>query len=79
MRVTLCDVGPRDGLQNDEVTLSPAARAELSVRLADTGLPRVEVARFVHPKLVPQMAGAEDVVKQPLLHVDDKHRVHGRP
>jgi isopropylmalate/homocitrate/citramalate synthase len=61
VRVTLCDVGPRDGLQNDEVTLSPGARAELSVRLADTGLPRVEVAGFVHPKLVPQMAGAEDV------------------
>jgi isopropylmalate/homocitrate/citramalate synthase len=61
VRVTLCDVGPRDGLQNDEVTLSPGARAELSVRLADTGLPRVEVASFVHPKLVPQMAGAEDV------------------
>jgi isopropylmalate/homocitrate/citramalate synthase len=61
VRVTLCDVGPRDGLQNDEVTLSPAARAELSLRLADTGLPRVEAASFVHPKLVPQMAGAEDV------------------
>jgi hydroxymethylglutaryl-CoA lyase/(R)-citramalyl-CoA lyase len=61
VRVTLCDVGPRDGLQNDDVTLSPAARAELSVRLADTGLERVEVASFVHPKLVPQMAGAEDV------------------
>jgi hydroxymethylglutaryl-CoA lyase/(R)-citramalyl-CoA lyase len=61
VRVTLCDVGPRDGLQNDDVTLSPAARAELSVRLADTGLPRVEAASFVHPKLVPQMAGAEDV------------------
>jgi isopropylmalate/homocitrate/citramalate synthase len=61
VRVTLCDVGPRDGLQNDEVTLAPAARAELSVRLADAGLPRVEVASFVSPKLVPQMAGAEDV------------------
>jgi hydroxymethylglutaryl-CoA lyase/(R)-citramalyl-CoA lyase len=61
VRVTLCDVGPRDGLQNDDVTLPPAARAELSVRLADAGLPRVEVASFVHPRLVPQMAGAEDV------------------
>jgi isopropylmalate/homocitrate/citramalate synthase len=61
MRVTLCDVGPRDGLQNDAARLSPATRAELCDRLAATGLPRVEAASFVHPKLVPQMAGAEDV------------------
>jgi hydroxymethylglutaryl-CoA lyase/(R)-citramalyl-CoA lyase len=61
MEVTLCDVGPRDGLQNDAAMLAPAQRAELSDRLAGAGLPRVEVASFVHPKLVPQMAGAEDV------------------
>jgi hydroxymethylglutaryl-CoA lyase/(R)-citramalyl-CoA lyase len=60
-RVTLCDVGPRDGLQNDAEILAPAVRAELCRRLAATGLPRVEAASFVHPKLVPQMAGAEDV------------------
>ena len=61
MEITLCDVGPRDGLQNDEAVLEPAVRAELCERLAATGLPRVEAASFVHPKLVPQMAGAEDV------------------
>jgi len=60
--VTLCDVGPRDGLQNDPVVLAPAVRAELSRRLASTGLPRVEAASFVNPKRVPQMAGAEEVV-----------------
>ena len=60
-RSLLCDVGPRDGLQNDEAVLEPAVRAELCERLAATGLPRVEAASFVHPKLVPQMAGAEDV------------------
>jgi isopropylmalate/homocitrate/citramalate synthase len=57
----ICDVGPRDGLQNDEAVLEPAVRAELCERLAATGLPRVEAASFVHPKLVPQMAGAEEV------------------
>jgi isopropylmalate/homocitrate/citramalate synthase len=62
MDVTLCDVGPRDGLQNDEAVLEPAVRAELCERLAATGLPRVEAASFVHPKLVPQMAGAEEVL-----------------
>lgn len=59
--VSVCDVGPRDGLQNDKVTLDPATRAELCARLAATGLTRIEAASFVHPKLVPQMAGAEEV------------------
>jgi hydroxymethylglutaryl-CoA lyase/(R)-citramalyl-CoA lyase len=59
--VDLCDVGPRDGLQNDPAILAPATRAELCRRLAATGLPRVEAASFVHPKRVPQMAGAEEV------------------
>src|SRR6476469_10010537 len=62
--VSVCDVGPRDGLQNDKVTLEPAVRAELCTRLAATGLERIEAASFVHPKLVPQMAGAEEVVAQ---------------
>ena len=61
MHVILCDVGPRDGLQNDDVTLAPAVRAELCDRLAATGLPRVEAASFVNPARVPQMAGAEEV------------------
>ena len=61
MRVTLCDVGPRDGLQNDRETLAPAVRADLCDRLAATGLPRVEAASFVNPQRVPQMAGAEEV------------------
>jgi hydroxymethylglutaryl-CoA lyase/(R)-citramalyl-CoA lyase len=61
MYVTLCDVGPRDGLQNDKVALEPALRAELYDRLAATGLPRIECGSFVNPKVVPQMAGAEEV------------------
>jgi (R)-citramalyl-CoA lyase len=61
MHVTLCDVGPRDGLQNDRVALEPPVRAELCDRLAATGLPRIECASFVNPKVVPQMAGAEEV------------------
>jgi isopropylmalate/homocitrate/citramalate synthase len=61
VHVSVCDVGPRDGLQNDKVTLEPAVRAELCTRLATAGLQRIEAASFVHPKLVPQMAGAEEV------------------
>jgi hydroxymethylglutaryl-CoA lyase/(R)-citramalyl-CoA lyase len=60
--VTVCDVGPRDGLQNEPDVVSPPLRAELAGRLARCGLPLVEVASFVDPDRVPQMAGAEDVV-----------------
>ncbi len=59
---TICDVGPRDGLQNDDVVLSPAVRAELVDKLAAVGLSRIEAASFVHPGRVPQMADAEAVV-----------------
>jgi (R)-citramalyl-CoA lyase len=62
MWIEIVDVGPRDGLQNEDKTLSPEVRAELCNRLAETGVPRVEAASFVHPKLVPQMAGAEEVM-----------------
>ncbi|HTO24625.1 MAG TPA: hypothetical protein VMJ49_01910, partial [Gaiellaceae bacterium] len=62
MRVTLCDVGPRDGLQNEPETLAPAVRAELVNRLAATGLPRIEAVSFVRDDRVPQMARAEEVV-----------------
>jgi hydroxymethylglutaryl-CoA lyase/(R)-citramalyl-CoA lyase len=62
MRVTITEVGPRDGLQNEPETLPAEARAELVNRLAVAGLPRVEAASFVSPKLVPQMADAEEVV-----------------
>ncbi len=60
--VVVCDVGPRDGLQNESITLEPATRAQLCRRLAAAGLPRVESASFVNPARVPQMAGAEDVL-----------------
>ena len=58
----VCDVGPRDGLQNEAKTLPPAVRAELCDRLAAAGVKRMEAASFVNPKLVPQMAGAEEVM-----------------
>ena len=58
----VCDVGPRDGLQNEERILEPAVRADLCDRLAAAGLKRIEAASFVNPKLVPQMAGAEEVM-----------------
>jgi len=63
MSITICDVGPRDGLQNDPKVLEPEIRAELVNRLAAAGLPRIEALSFVNPARVPQMAGAEEVVQ----------------
>jgi hydroxymethylglutaryl-CoA lyase/(R)-citramalyl-CoA lyase len=62
VEITLCDVGPRDGLQNEPETLAPDIRAELVRRLAAAGLPRIEAVSFVSDERVPQMAGAEAVV-----------------
>jgi isopropylmalate/homocitrate/citramalate synthase len=62
MEVLLCDVGPRDGLQNEPEVLPPATRAELVQRLAAAGLPRIEAVSFVRADRVPQMADAEEVV-----------------
>jgi isopropylmalate/homocitrate/citramalate synthase len=62
LALILCDVGPRDGLQNESEALEPAVRAELVNRLAAAGLPRVEAVSFVRDDRVPQMAGAEEVV-----------------
>jgi hydroxymethylglutaryl-CoA lyase/(R)-citramalyl-CoA lyase len=60
--VTICDVAPRDGLQNDKKILEPAVRADLVNRLAAAGVPRIEAVSFVNPARVPAMAGAEEVV-----------------
>mgnify|MGYP000142963251 FL=1 len=62
MRITVVEVGPRDGLQNEPSVLPPSIRAELCNRLAATGISRIEAVSFVSPSRVPQMAGAEEVV-----------------
>jgi hydroxymethylglutaryl-CoA lyase/(R)-citramalyl-CoA lyase len=63
LTITISEVGPRDGLQNEQDVLPPATRAELVNRLAATGLPRIEAVSFVRDDAVPQMAGAEEVVE----------------
>ena len=60
--ITIVEVGPRDGLQNEKAVLEPAVRAELVRRLEAAGARRIEAVSFVHPKYVPQMAGAEEVM-----------------
>ena len=60
--MTVVEVGPRDGLQNEPDVLTPELRAELVSRLVSAGVRAVEVASFVDPRRVPQMAGADEVV-----------------
>src|SRR2546423_1899409 len=64
MQVLLCDVGPRDGLQNEPNVLPPETRAELVDRLAAAGLRRIEAVSSGGAARVPQMAGAEDVIER---------------
>ncbi|MFN3557776.1 MAG: hydroxymethylglutaryl-CoA lyase [Brevundimonas sp.] len=61
-RITIVEVGPRDGLQNEKAVLEPAVRADFVTRLEAAGARRIEAVSFVHPKYVPQMAGAEEVM-----------------
>jgi len=61
-RVTLVDVGPRDGLQNEAQPIPAATKIELVSRLQDAGLHEIEVTSYVSPKWVPQMADAAEVM-----------------
>jgi hydroxymethylglutaryl-CoA lyase len=62
--VELVEVGPRDGLQSEDQVLDIADRVTLVRRLVDSGATRIEVASFVNPKIVPQMADAESVLEE---------------
>jgi hydroxymethylglutaryl-CoA lyase len=61
-RVTIYEVGPRDGLQNESTLVPTGTKAEFVRRLLDAGLPVVEATSFVHPKWVPQLSDAADLV-----------------
>ncbi len=61
MNVTIVELGPRDGLQNEPIVLTPAERVAFVRQLADAGLTRIEAGAFVHPARVPQMAGSDEV------------------
>jgi hydroxymethylglutaryl-CoA lyase len=61
--VTIYEVGPRDGLQNESALVPTEVKAELVRRLLAAGLPVVEATSFVHPQWVPQLADAEDLMR----------------
>ncbi|MGZ6753776.1 MAG: hydroxymethylglutaryl-CoA lyase, partial [Nocardioides sp.] len=61
-RVTIYEVGPRDGLQNEKALVPTEVKAEFIERLLAAGLPVVEATSFVHPRWVPQLADAADLM-----------------
>ena len=61
--VSIIEVGPRDGLQSEPEILSTSVKLEFIRRAIDAGIRRMEVTSFVHPKRVPQLADAEDVIR----------------
>ena len=63
-RVTVYEVGPRDGLQNEAETLPVEVRAEFVDRLTDAGLPAIEVGSFVSPKAIPQLADTDELYRR---------------
>ncbi len=72
--IQIVEVGPRDGLQNEKTVLDPAVRADLVRRLEAAGARRIEAVSFVHPRYVPQMAGAEAVMAA-LPHAAGRSRI----
>ena len=61
-KVTIWEVGPRDGLQNESALVPTGTKVEFIARLVEAGLPIVEATSFVHPKWVPQLADAAEVL-----------------
>lgn len=61
-QVTITEVGPRDGLQNEDRFVETERKVEMIDRLAATGLRRIEAVSFVHPKAIPQMRDAAEVM-----------------
>jgi len=68
-RVTLFEVGPRDGLQNEKDSVPTSVKVELIERLVSAGIRHIEATSFVNPKWIPQLADAVDVLNQ--LHRED--------
>jgi hydroxymethylglutaryl-CoA lyase len=72
-KVTVVEVGPRDGLQNEAATIGTAEKIEFVNRLSAARLPVVEVSAFVSPKWVPQMADASEVFAGISRHPDTRY------
>ena len=73
-RITIYEVGARDGLQNEKTAIDTGIKAELITRLLDAGLSPVEATSFVHPKWVPQLADAKELMTELVDRLGDRAR-----
>lgn len=76
-KVTIVEMGLRDGLQNEKVVLDTQTRLEILLKLLDLGTRRIEVGAFVSPQWVPQMAGSAEVTKAALQLQQNKKTPKG--
>jgi len=76
-KVTIVEMGLRDGLQNEKVVLDSSTRLEILKKLLDAGSRRIEVGAFVSPQWVPQMAGSAEVTKAALQLQKSKQAAKG--
>lgn len=63
-KIIFCEVGPRDGLQNEKTMLSVEQKVSIINGVADAGVPIIEIGSFVNPKAIPQMADTDEVAKK---------------
>lgn len=63
-KIVFCEVGPRDGLQNEATLLSVEQKVALIEGVVDAGVRIVEIGSYVHPKAVPQMADTDEVARR---------------
>ncbi|MFD7074582.1 hydroxymethylglutaryl-CoA lyase [Nocardioides sp. NPDC059952] len=73
-RITIYEVGARDGLQNEQTAIDTGVKADLIMRLLDAGLSPVEATSFVHPKWVPQLADAKQLMEELVDRLGDRAR-----
>lgn len=63
-KITICEVGPRDGFQSEKTLISTETKVSIIDRVAASGVPVIEIGSFVHPKAIPQMADTDEVAKK---------------
>ncbi|WP_347551290.1 hydroxymethylglutaryl-CoA lyase [Pseudalkalibacillus hwajinpoensis] len=71
--IEICEVGPRDGIQNEDKFVSTETKVELIHKLIQSGIRYIEAVSFVNPKIVPQMADAEEVLRKVPMRSDVKY------
>ncbi len=71
-KITIVEMGLRDGLQNEKNFVEPAVRADFAEKLIHAGIKKIEVGAFVSPKWVPQMAGTAEVIQSLQLKAKNK-------